>query len=59
MGNLKTINLTHAMQRIAKVTPNTPPEAVAGLRQGFSLMMKDQKFIQDSKKSLAPIRTSK
>ena len=47
---LKTINITHAMQRIAKVAPNTPPEAVAALRQGFSLMMKDQEFIQEFKK---------
>ncbi len=47
---LKTINLTHAMQRIAKVTPNTPPEAVAALRQGFSLMIKDQEFAQEFKK---------
>jgi tripartite-type tricarboxylate transporter receptor subunit TctC len=47
---LKTINLTHAMQRVAKVTPGTPPEAVAALRQGFSLMMKDQEFIQEFKK---------
>ena len=47
---LKTINLTHAMQRIAKVAPNTPPEAVAALRQGFSLMIKDQEFIQEFKK---------
>ena len=47
---LKTINVTHAMQRVAKVTPNTPPEAVAALRQGFSQMIKDQEFIQEFKK---------
>jgi tripartite-type tricarboxylate transporter receptor subunit TctC len=47
---LKTINLTHAMQRYAKVAPNTPPEAVAALRQGFSQMIKDQEFIQEFKK---------
>lgn len=47
---LKTINLTHAMQRIAKVAPNTPPQAVAALRQGFSQMIKDQEFIQEFKK---------
>ncbi|HEX5022215.1 MAG TPA: hypothetical protein VFX54_16235, partial [Candidatus Binatia bacterium] len=47
---LKTINLTHAMQRIAKVAPNTPPEAVAALRQGFSQMLKDQEFIQEFKR---------
>ena len=29
---LKTINVTHAMQRIAKVSPGTPAEAVAALR---------------------------
>jgi tripartite-type tricarboxylate transporter receptor subunit TctC len=47
---LKTINITHAMQRIAKVAPNTPPEAVAALRQGFSQMIKDPEFIQEFKK---------
>jgi len=47
---LKTINLTHAMQRIAKVAPNTPPEAVTALRQGFSQMIKDQEFIQEFRK---------
>jgi len=47
---LKTINLTHAMQRIAKVAPNTPPEAVTVLRQGFSQMIKDPEFIQEFKK---------
>ena len=47
---LKTINLTHAMQRVAKVAPNTPPEAVTALRQGFSQMIKDQEFIQEFKK---------
>jgi hypothetical protein len=47
---LKTINMTHAMQRIAKVSPNTAPEAVAALRQGFSQMIKDQEFIQEFKK---------
>lgn len=47
---LKTINLTHAMQRIAKVTPATPPEAVTALRQGFSQMIKDPEFIQEFKK---------
>jgi tripartite-type tricarboxylate transporter receptor subunit TctC len=48
--SLKTINLTHAMQRIAKVAPNTPPEAVTALRQGFSQMIKDTEFIQEFKK---------
>ena len=47
---LKTINLTHAMQRIAKVAPNTPAAAVTALRQGFSQMIKDQEFIQEFKK---------
>ena len=47
---LKTINLTHAMQRIAKVTPTTPPEAVTALRQGFSQMIKDPEFIKEFKK---------
>lgn len=47
---LKTINVTHAMQRIAKVAPNTPPEAVSALRQGFALMIKDPEFIQEFKK---------
>jgi hypothetical protein len=47
---LKTINLTHAMQRIAKVAPNTPPEAVTSLRQGFSQMIKDAEFIQEFKR---------
>jgi tripartite-type tricarboxylate transporter receptor subunit TctC len=47
---LKTINLTHAMQRIAKVPPNTPPEAVAALRQGYSQMIKDPEFIAEFKK---------
>ncbi len=47
---LKTINLTHAMQRIAKVAPNTPPEAIASLRHGFSQMIKDPEFIQEFKK---------
>jgi tripartite-type tricarboxylate transporter receptor subunit TctC len=47
---LKTINITHAMQRVAKVAPNTPPEAVAALRQGFSQMIKDPEFIQEFKK---------
>src|SRR5918992_3976814 len=47
---LKTINLTHAMQRIAKVAPNTPTESIAALRQGFSQMLKDQEFIQEFKR---------
>jgi tripartite-type tricarboxylate transporter receptor subunit TctC len=47
---LKTINLTHAMQRVAKVAPNTPPEAVEALRQGFSQMIKDPDFIQEFKR---------
>jgi tripartite-type tricarboxylate transporter receptor subunit TctC len=47
---LKTINVTHVMQRVAKVAPNTPPEAVAALRQGFSQMIKDPEFIQEFKK---------
>ncbi|HKY08167.1 MAG TPA: hypothetical protein VJQ55_08000, partial [Candidatus Binatia bacterium] len=47
---LKTINITHAMQRVAKVAPGTPPEAVAALRQGFSQMIKDPEFIQEFKK---------
>jgi tripartite-type tricarboxylate transporter receptor subunit TctC len=47
---LKTINLTHAMQRIAKVAPNTPPESIAALRQGFSQMIKDREFIEEFKK---------
>ncbi len=47
---LKTINLTHAMQRIAKVAPNTPAEAVTALRQGFSQLIKDPEFIQEFKK---------
>ena len=47
---LKTINLTHAMQRVSKVAPNTPPQAIATLRQGFSQMIKDPEFIQEFKK---------
>ncbi len=47
---LKTINLTHAMQRIAKLAPNTPAEAVTALRQGFSQMIKDPEFIVEFKK---------
>lgn len=47
---LKTINLTHAMQRVANVAPNTPPEAIAALRQGFSQMLKDTEFIQEFKR---------
>ena len=47
---LKTINVTHAMQRIAKVSPGTPAEAVAALRQGFAQMIKDPEFIQEFKK---------
>lgn len=47
---LKTINVTHAMQRVAKVAPNTPQEAVTALRQGFSQMIKDPEFIQEFKK---------
>lgn len=47
---LKTINLTHAMQRVSKVAPNTPPQAIAALRQGFSQMIKDPEFIQEFKK---------
>jgi tripartite-type tricarboxylate transporter receptor subunit TctC len=47
---LKTINLTHAMQRIACVPPNTPVEAAGALRQGFSQMIKDPEFINEFKK---------
>ena len=47
---LKTINLTHAMQRIAKVAAKTPAAAVTALRQGFSQMIKDPEFIQEFKK---------
>ena len=47
---LKTINVTHAMQRVAKVAPNTPQEAVTALRQGFSRMIKDPEFIQEFNK---------
>ncbi len=48
--SLKTINVTHAMQRIAKVAPGTPPEAVAALRQGFSQMLKDAEFVNEFKR---------
>ena len=48
--SLKTINLTHAMQRIAVLPPASPPEAVAALRQGFSLLTKDREFIQEFNK---------
>ena len=47
---LKTINITHVMQRVAKVSPNTPPEAVAALRQGFSQMIRDPEFMQEFKR---------
>jgi tripartite-type tricarboxylate transporter receptor subunit TctC len=47
---LKTINLTHAMQRVACVPPNTSPEAVAALRQGYAQMIKDPEFINEFKK---------
>jgi tripartite-type tricarboxylate transporter receptor subunit TctC len=47
---LKTINLTHAMQRVAKVPPGTPAEAVTVLRLGFAQMIKDPEFIQEFKK---------
>lgn len=47
---LKTINLTHAMQRIAALPPNSPPEAMAALRHGFSQMINDPEFVQDFKK---------
>ena len=47
---LKTINLTHAMQRVACVPPNASPEAVAALRQGYSRMIKDPEFINEFKK---------
>ncbi len=47
---LRTINVTHAMQRIAMLPPNSPPEAVAALRQGFLQMTKDPEFFQDFKK---------
>ena len=48
--SLKTINLTHAMQRVANVAPGTPAEAVAALRLGFAQMIKDPEFIQEFKK---------
>ena len=47
---LKTINLTHAMQRVACVPPNTSPEAVAVLRQGYLQMIKEPEFINEFKK---------
>lgn len=47
---LKTINLTHAMQRVACVPPNTSPEAVAALRQGYAQMIKDPEFVNEFKK---------
>jgi tripartite-type tricarboxylate transporter receptor subunit TctC len=47
---LKTINLTHAMQRIATLPPNSPPDAVAALRQGFSQLIKDSEFAQEFKR---------
>jgi hypothetical protein len=50
---LKTINLTHAMQRIAKVAPTTPTEAVTALRQGFSQMVKDRNSSRNLKRSRA------
>jgi tripartite-type tricarboxylate transporter receptor subunit TctC len=47
---LKTINLTHAMQRIATLPPKSPPEAVTALRQGFSQLIKDAEFAQEFKR---------
>jgi tripartite-type tricarboxylate transporter receptor subunit TctC len=47
---LKTINLTHAMQRVATLPPNTPQEAVAALRHGFLQLIKDPEFAQEFKK---------
>jgi hypothetical protein len=47
---LKTINMTHAMQRIAKVPPSTPQDAVAALRHGFTQMIQDPEFRQEFKK---------
>lgn len=47
---LKTINLTHAMQRVAKVAPGTPADAVAALRHGFAQMVRDPEFVQEFKR---------
>jgi tripartite-type tricarboxylate transporter receptor subunit TctC len=47
---LKVINMGHIMQRVAKLPPGSPPEAISALRQGFASMLKDPEFVKEFKK---------
>lgn len=44
---LKVTNISQGMQRVAMMTPGTPAEAVAALRQGFAAMIKDPEFVSE------------
>lgn len=48
--SLKVINMGQAMQRVLVLSPGSPPEAVAALRQAFAAMMKDEQFTEEFKK---------
>lgn len=47
---LKVINMTQAMQRIAVLSPASPPEAISTLKQAFSGLAKDREFMEDFKR---------
>lgn len=48
--SLKVINMGQLMQRIAVLPPESPPGAVAALRQAFGSMIRDAQFVADFRK---------
>jgi len=56
---LKAANMaSQNLSRVALLTPNSPKEAVAALRQAFTSLSKDEEFIGEAKKQCASSRVS-
>jgi putative tricarboxylic transport membrane protein len=50
---LKAANMaSQNLSRVALLTPNSPKEAVAALRQAFTSLSKDEEFIAEAKKAM-------
>lgn len=50
---LKAANMaSQNLSRVALLTPNSPKEAVAALRQAFTALSKDEEFIAEAKKAM-------
>jgi hypothetical protein len=50
---LKAANMaSQNLSRVALLTPNSPKEAVAALRQAFAALAKDEDFLAEAKKAM-------